>query len=94
MKPGRPKKLTFPIRRTEVVHGFSWPRIVEENTAVHCVRCGKKFLINYDTAYISRDQIGSEIEEVRCPFCTRRASIYHYFNEITRKQKKTISASR
>ena len=94
MRPGRPKKLTFPIRRTEVVHGVPWPWTIEENTSVHCVQCGKKFLINYDTAYISRDLIGSEIEEIRCPFCTRRASVYHYFDEITRKQKKTISASR
>ena len=34
MKAGRPKKVSFPIRRIEVVHGISIPRIVEENTAV------------------------------------------------------------
>lgn len=88
MKPGRPKKLTFPIRRIEVVHGVSLERVVEENTAVNCVQCGLMFLINYDTACISRDEIGSDIQEVRCPFCGRRACIYHYYDQIEKKKKR------
>ena len=88
MKPGRPKRIAFPIRRIEVVHGMPLERVVEENTAVNCVQCGMQFLINRDTAYISRDEIGSDIQEVRCPFCNRRASIYHYYDQILKKKRK------
>ena len=88
MKTGRPKKVTFPIRRIEVVHGISLERVVEENTAVNCVQCGEQFLINYDTACITRDEIDSGIQEVRCPFCCRRACIYHYYDQIEKKKKR------
>ena len=88
MKAGRPKKVTFPIQRTEVVYGISIKRTVEEHTAVKCVRCGMTFLINADTVYISRDDLDSDIEMVRCPQCNRRACIYHYYDQIFAKRKK------
>ena len=87
MKPGRPKKLTFPIQRTEVWHGRDVKRSVEENTTVTCVRCGEMFLINYDTAHISRDAYGSDVPEVCCPRCGRRASIYHYYDRIVKGRR-------
>ena len=90
MNAGRPKKVRFPIQRTEVAHGTPIVRTVEENTTVRCVQCGEKFLINYDTVYISRDEINSEVEMVRCPHCNRRASIYHFYDQIGEKPKKSI----
>ena len=92
MKAGRPKKVSFPIRRIEVVHGISIPRIVEENTAVRCVRCGMMILINADTVYISRDDLDSDIEIVRCPQCNRRACIYHYYDQIIANRKKPTAS--
>ena len=94
MKAGRPRKLSFPIRRVEVWHGADVHRSVEENTTVSCVTCGETFLINGDTAYISRDDQDSEIEMVRCPHCGRRASIYHYYDRIVRKKKSRSISSR
>lgn len=90
MNPGRPKKIRFPIQRTEVVHGTPIVRTVEENTAVRCVQCGELLLINQDTVYYSRDRMDSEVEMVRCPQCNRRASIYHFYDQIIEKPKKSI----
>jgi len=91
LRAGRPKRLTFPIRRVEVFHGNDVARSIEENTTVTCVRCGAMFLINYDTAYISRDAYDSNVPEVRCPQCTRRASIYHYYDRIVKGKRRRQS---
>lgn len=93
MKPGRPKAVRFPIRRIEVVNGEETVRIVEEYTAVTCVRCGMPFEISRNTAYFSRDEIDSQIEMVMCPICLRRASIYHYYKQIPKPKPKKVGSS-
>ena len=88
MKAGRPRKISFPIQRIEVWHGADVKRVIDENTTVRCVTCGETFLINGDTAYVSRDEIDSQVEMVRCPHCGRRASIYHYYDRVVRRKRK------
>lgn len=93
MKPGRPKAVRFPIRRTEVVNGEETVRTVEDHTAVTCVQCGMPFEISRDTAYVSRDEVDSQIEMVMCPICFRRASIYHYYDQIPKPKPKKVGSS-
>ena len=93
MKPGRPKAVRFPIRRTEVVHGEDTVHTVEENTSVTCVQCGMPFRINRETAYVSRDEVDSQIEMVMCPICFRRVSIYHYYDQIPTPKPKKVGSS-
>ncbi len=93
MKPGRPKAVRFPIRRTEVVNGEETVRTVEEGTDVICVQCGMPFKISSDTAYVSRDEVGSQIEMVMCPICFRRASIYHYYDQLPKPKPKKVGSS-
>ena len=66
---------------------------MEEYTAVTCVRCGMPFEISRNTAYISRDEIDSQIEMVMCPICFRRASIYHYYDQIPKPKPKKVGSS-
>lgn len=88
MKPGRPKGMKFPIRRTEVVYGRDLIRTVEEGSAVNCVLCGMPFKIDQTTTYYSRDEQDSQIEMVRCPHCGRRACIYHYYDQTEKLRKR------
>ena len=79
--PGR-KPVKFPIRRIEVFHGVSRVHTIEENTAVNCLMCGKRFLINRDTAFTLPGP--SNMPEIRCARCNYVAAVCHYYDQIRR----------
>ena len=82
MRTGRPRKVRFPIKRTEVMHGHARERTVDENAAVNCLRCGKRFLINQDTASILPGL--SDMPCIRCPRCNYRCSVCYYYDQVSR----------
>ena len=86
MRSGRPRNVSFPIERTEVVHGRDQKRIVEENTAVNCLRCRSEFLINGDTTHVMLDY---ECDEpvIRCPHCGYRVALYLYYAQTEKIQR-------
>jgi len=51
---------------------------LENGAAVHCLRCGKKFLVNEDTAYLAGKY---DIPVLICPKeeCGYKASVLYYF---------------
>lgn len=81
--PGRPPRIQFPIRRTVVIGGRDREMLINENTTVYCVRCGEKFLVNGDTAFVRRTVLGDQ-EVVRCPKCGRIADAFYYLREPPR----------
>ena len=80
---GRPPKVSFPIRRTVVSHGLEHEMLIEENTTVHCVRCGASFLVNGDTVFLRRTML-DDYPVVRCPKCNRTADAFYYLREPPR----------
>ena len=86
MNQGRPKKVTFPIQRIEVMHGRSRVRTVEENQTVNCLMCGQEFSINRETTTILRGP--SDMPIVRCPLCRYYAAICYYYDRIPESKHK------
>ena len=84
--PGRTAKVHFPIRRTLVVGGIDFPKIMNENTTVSCLRCGKEFLVNGDTAYRTRQNKLDDMPYIRCPNCGYRAAVLYYFDRVVVKK--------
>ena len=82
MRPGRRKIVRFPIERTEVMYGAARKRRVEENQSVNCLRCGRRFLINRDTAEIFPGP--SDMPVIRCPRCNYRAAVCYYYDQAAR----------
>lgn len=80
MQIGCRKRVTFPIQRIEVSHGRSRVRTVEENQAVNCRMCGRRFLINRDTAFILPGP--SDVPIVRCAHCNYYAAVIYYYDQI------------
>lgn len=82
MRTGRPRKVRFPIVRIEVSHGRSRERRIEENQAVNCLRCGRRFLINEDTTVILPGP--SDLPTVRCPRCSYHAAACYYYDQTNK----------
>lgn len=78
--PGRPIRINWPIRRTVMMCGRPHEMLIEENTTVHCVRCGEAFLVNGDTAFIRKTML-DDFAVVRCPRCGRVADAFYYLRE-------------
>lgn len=91
--PGRPPKVTFPIRRTVVIHGNDREMVIQENQTVTCLRCSKPFLVNSDTAVIRKSCLDLN-EYVRCPNCGFIADAFYYLTDPplpkVRNQKQDI----
>ena len=87
---GRPAAIHWPIRRTVMISGAPRPMLIEENTTVHCVRCGAEFLINSDTAFVMKTELDS-FEVVRCPRCNRIADAFYYLREPPRPKRSIAS---
>ena len=81
MRIGCRNRVAFPIKRTEVIHGRSRVRTVEENQAVNCLMCGRRFLINRDTVFIMPGP--SDMPIVRCARCNYYAAVCYYYDQIT-----------
>ena len=80
MRIGYHKRVSFPIQRIEVSHGRSRVRTVEENQAVNCRMCGRRFLINRDTTFILPGP--SDVPIVRCAHCNYYAAVMYYYDQI------------
>lgn len=91
--PGRPPKVVFPIRRTVVIHGHNRELIIQENQTVSCVKCGKPFLINSDTAFIRRNALDDQTC-VRCPQCGRVCDASYYLQEPPRPKVRNTERVR
>ena len=86
--PGRPALVHFPIRRILVVSGQGFQKTMHENTTVSCLRCGKEFLVNRDTAYRTRQNKLDDMPYIRCPNCGYRAAVIYYFDRVVAKGEK------
>ena len=76
----------FPIRRIEVAYGRSRTRVIEENSAVNCLRCGRRFLINSDVTFTIPGL--SDMPVTRCPECNYLAAVCYYYDQADSPEKR------
>ena len=67
----------YPITMDVIVQGMEERKTLEKNSSVKCLRCGKKFAVNEDTAFMLKEDVPALI----CPReeCGYKASVLYYF---------------
>lgn len=92
MLPGRYGKVIFPVERIEVVCGEDCKRVVNENTTVRCIRCGRELLINQDTAFLQKKSL-DDMPYIRCPRCGFACALENYWPQTEAQRPRRRSGN-